>query len=145
MNKPAIRLMLQVTLSSTKLPLSLPPLCNTLALELQHINLEIDDSTIRYVMSPLHQGHSIPQRYSCVKGAFSLRFPVAGDKDIQILKAKEGIRKAKAQLVLQQQGMRRATKRALVSILATKRQPMENVDQVLYVARGPTDKRHGKR
>lgn len=38
-------------------------------------------------MSPLHQGHSIPQHYSCVKGAFSLRFPVAGDKDIHISKA----------------------------------------------------------
>ena len=45
----------------------------------------------------------------------------------------EGIRKAKAQLVLQQQGMWRATQRALVSILATKRQ---SAGQVLYVAGG---------
>lgn len=41
-----------------------------------------------YVTSLLHQGPSIPQRYSCVKGAFSLRLPVAGVKGIQILKTK---------------------------------------------------------
>ncbi|KAM6093476.1 uncharacterized protein VSU04_005990 [Chlamydotis macqueenii] len=50
MNKPAIRLMLQVTLSATKpsfqLLLPLPPLCNTLALELQHISLPIHDFLI---------------------------------------------------------------------------------------------------
>lgn len=58
---------------------------------------------------------------------------------------REGIRKAKAQLVLKQQGVCRATKRALVSILATKRQHVENVGQVLYVVGGRTNRRHGKR
>lgn len=59
---------------------------------------------------------------------------------------REGIRKAKAWLVLRQQGKRRATKRALVNILATKRQPMGNMRQVLRVAGGGhTGKRHGER
>lgn len=41
-------------------------------------------------MGPSHQGHSIPQCYRCVKGGISLRFPLAGDKDMQILEAKRG-------------------------------------------------------
>lgn len=44
--------------------------------------------SLGYVTIPLHQSHSIPQHYSCAKGALSLRFPVAGDKDIQFLKVK---------------------------------------------------------
>lgn len=44
--------------------------------------------SLGYVTSPLHQSHSIPQHYSCGKGAFSPRFPVAGDKDIPCLKVK---------------------------------------------------------